>query len=263
MKSLWAIQKYLVNDLDSEGFLDSIVQSGRSYVFVDVKPFDYDNIPDITHDGPIIPYGGTKFIDKLRHTKNWKCWFNDNFRYKIYLEKFGKYMFNSDGVPMCMRDFCPSNYPGIDYLFIRPDKDLKEFAGNNIKPEDFIIWYRKLQDKKNGFDIGEDTEIIVAKSSRIDREWRVFVVNGEPISGSRYRNDHYMSINKDVPAEVYEFVCSMVRIWVPSQVFVMDICELNGELYILELGDFHSAGWYDTDKKRVIEAVSEFAESRN
>ena len=158
-----------------------------------------------------------------------------------------------------MKDFSPSLYPKHEYLFIRPNLDLKEFAGNVVKPEDFAGWYRKVQSQ--GWMVNENTEIVVAQASKIDEEWRVFIVDSKPVSASMYRKDHFLTKIADAPPKVYAFVEQMIKLWKPADVFVMDICALNGGLYILELGDMHSAGWYLSDKKAIIKAVSIFAES--
>lgn len=247
MIPLWIMQKSLISEQDSIGMTLAIEKAGCKWQPLEVKSFDYDHIPDVNYDGPIIPYGGTIFINSAQKIKPWVFWFNDNFSYKIYLEKYGQKMFNSDAQCMKMREFSPSLFPKNEFLFIRPDKDLKEFAGENVKPEDFMGWLRRIQGK--GYNINEDTNIVVAKSSRIGKEWRTYVVDGEPVGGSQYRDDHYLKPSSYVPQEVYEFVRQMVKIWTPSPVFIMDICELNGELYILELGDFHSCGWYESNKE--------------
>lgn len=201
MKPLWAVQGGIINDDDAQGMLDAFKALNLPYEILQVAPFDYENIPDVNYKGHIIPYGGTKFIDALRLIKPWVCFFNDNFKYHLAIEKYEKYMFNSDGEYMKMSRFSPSNYKKGEYLFIRPDKDIKEFPGNTIKPEDFMTWYRSLQGK--GMDVNEDTETIVSQSSNINREWRTFVVDGNIISASQYRKDHYLTKNADVPEAVY------------------------------------------------------------
>lgn len=262
LKPIWALQKSCMHDADATGMIDAITELDLNYQLLNVTPFTYDNIPDVVYDGPIIPYGGTRYIDKIRLEKqNWWCMFNNNFMYSKYIEHYGKHMFNSDGVCMKMKDFSPSSYTRKEFLFIRPNKDLKEFAGFNTRPEDFMNWYRKI--KNQDWDVGDNTEIIVAKSSKIDREWRIFMINDICLDGSQYRNDHYLSVKHEVPKNVREFAEQMANIWVPSCVYTMDVCELNGELFILELGDFHSSGWYLADKKYVINEVTNYAMSHH
>lgn len=254
---LWAIQKTAVGCQDSEGMLEAFNSLNLEYTILNIPPFDYSNIPDVEFDGIIIPYGGTRFIDKIRKTKNWRCWFNDNFQYKLALEHYGQNMFNSDATPMKMKDFSPNMYPPDQYLFIRPNLDLKEFAGEILTPSEYMNWYDKI--KNQGWEVNEETDIIVAKASRIDDEWRIFIVDSKPITGSLYRRNHFLTKDANVPINVYDFVKKMIDIWKPADVFVMDICSLNGELYILELGDFHSAGFYLSDKKEIIDKISQYA----
>jgi len=259
MKPLWAIQKFAVNDDDSKGMVDAITSLGLSYHILEIPPFSYDNISPVDYDGPVIPYGGTKFIDAIKNQKGWFCVFNDDFRYSLAVEKLGYRMFNSDGKFMRMKDFSPSVFKDQEHLFIRPDKDIKEFAGNVIKPYDFMQW--KVQIEAKGWGVNEDTDILVAPASRIDEEWRVYVVDGKVIDGSRYRMDHYQSIIHELPDNVISYVYASIRVWQPAPFFVMDVCRVSDSLSILEIGDLHSAGFYASDKTKIIKAVSDYVEN--
>lgn len=260
MKPLWAIQKFAVNDSDSKGMIDAITSLDLKYHILDIPPFDYDNIEPVDYDGPVIPYGGTKFIDAIKGKKGWFCVFNDNFKYSIAVQKLGDRMFNVDGQFMKMKDFCPSSFKKHEYLFIRPDKDIKEFAGNVIKPEDFMRWRTQIDGK--GWGVNENTDILVSTASRIDEEWRMFVVDNEVIDGSRYRKDRYQSIDRETPDKVFDYVRETIKIWQPAPFFVMDICRVSDSLSVLEIGDLHSAGWYESDKTKIIKAISEYVENK-
>ena len=261
MKPLWAIQKFAVNDSDSKGMIDAITSLGLQHHILNIPPFCYDNIEPPIYWGPVIPYGGTKFIDAIKGKEGWFCVFNDDFKYPVAMKYLGDRMFNGDGKVMKMKDFSPSMFPessGQDYLFIRPDKDIKEFAGNVVKVAEFMRWRKKLDGQ--GWGVNEETDIIVAPASRIDEEWRIFVVDNQVIDGSRYRLNHYMSIEHDVPEKVFDYVRDTIKIWQPAPFFVIDICRVSDNLRVLEIGDLHSAGWYATDKFKIIHAVSNFVE---
>lgn len=258
MKTLWVLQQNLINDEDAKGMVQAVTDIGDLAHPIDVIPFSYE-IPELSYkNGPIIPYGGTNWINTI-YTKNvWTLFFNENFRYSTALSHYGKHMFNSDATFMKMGDFSPSMFED-DCVFIRPDKDLKEFAGHVIFKNTFMKWLNEIKGK--GYLVNEDTEILVSKASRVDCEWRIFMVEGKPISGSQYRLDYYCKTSPNVPQEVYDFTVEMAKIWTPSPVFVMDICKVNDELSILEIGDFHSAGWYESDKVKVMKAVSDYAKA--
>jgi len=257
MKPLWAVQKFAVHDDDGKGMEEAFNSLGIPYHILDLPPFDYDKIDPIEYDGPVIPYGGTKFIDKIKDDDGWFCVFNDNFKYSIGMNQFGELMFNGDGRCMKMKEFCPTDYKDDKYVFVRPDRDIKEFAGNVVKPKKFMQWYRQIMGK--GWGVNEETDIIVAPASKIDYEWRTFVVDEMIVGGSQYRKNHFISISPDLPCDVIDYVYQLIAMWQPAEFFVMDICSVNGDLSILEFGDLHSAGWYATDKRAVIEAVSDFA----
>lgn len=261
MKPLWAIQKFAVNDDDSKGIIDAITSLGLQYHILEIPPFSYDNIKPVDYDGPVIPYGGTKFIDAIKNDKSWYCVFNDNFKYSVAVQKLGDKMFNSDGQFMKMKDFCPSLFKDQDHLFIRPDKDIKEFAGNVIEPKEFMKW--KVQIEAKGWGVNENTDILVAQASRIDEEWRMYIVNNIVVDGSRYRKNRYQSIDREVPANVYNYVREIIKIWQPAPFFVLDICRVSDSLSVLEIGDLHSAGWYMSDKTKIIGAISAFVEKKS
>lgn len=259
MKVLWVVQKNLINDTDGQGLVDAIISTGDEVLPVYIVPFS-NEIPEVDFDGCVIPYGGTNWINHIFSKGLWTLFFNENFRYSKYVEMYGKNVFNSDAVFMKMGDFSPSRFED-DMLFIRPDKDLKEFAGYVVHKDSFSDWLSKI--KSQGYLVNEDTDILVAKASKVDCEWRLFVVDGQVVSGSQYRINYYCKTDPRVPDRVLEYASRMIKIWQPSPVFVMDICEVNGELSILELGDFHSAGWYDSDKAKIIKAVSDYIRRNN
>ena len=47
--------------------------------------------------------------------------------------------------------------------------------------------------------------------------------------------------------------------WYPELLYTVDICESDGELYILELGSFSCAGEYGCDLSLIVEAGAKAA----
>ena len=260
LKPLWAIQKFAINDDDAAGMVDAIRSLGMEHHVLKIPPFCYDNIRPVDYDGSVIPYGGTKFIDAIKDDEGWFCVFNDDFTYRLAVEKLGEIMFNHDAHFMKMSEFNGGLFRGQKYVFIRPDKDTKEFAGNVMKPEEFTRWKRQIEAK--GFGVNDDTDILVAEASRIDEEWRMYVVDNVVVDGSRYRKRHSLSIASEVPDEVFDYVRDVIKIWQPAPFFVMDICRVSDDFNVLEIGDLHSAGWYASDKAKIIGAISDYVMSR-
>lgn len=185
-------------------------------------------------------------------------YFNENFTYRNALEHYNVLMFNHDAVFTTLKECSPSMFRE-DSMFIRPDKDLKEFNGSIIDKSSFMSWLDQIRTQDT--QLSPDTEILMAKASKIDQEWRLFIVDGKVAGGSKYRSNHFLDVHPDVPQKVVDFALSAVSVWTPSPVFIMDVCENLGELSILEIGDFHSAGWYASDKNKIVSEVSNFSKS--
>jgi hypothetical protein len=49
--------------------------------------------------------------------------------------------------------------------------------------------------------------------------------------------------------------------WRPDPVLVMDLCESDGKIYLLELNSFSCSGLYACDLDAVVEAASKIARS--
>ncbi len=100
----------------------------------------------------------------------------------------------------------------------------------------------------------------------ITREWRFFVYKNEIITGSLYLvgEDH---INETIKGGyLVDYLTQVLQQvnWYPEILYCIDICESNGELYILELGSYSCAGEYGADLDLLVEygakaALEDFA----
>lgn len=83
------------------------------------------------------------------------------------------------------------------------------------------------------------------------------VVDGQVISGSLYK-DKGVGLYREVQSsetELLEFVNKIVSIWTPADVFVVDIALADGVYYVLEMGNFNSAGMYHCDIQKIVVAI--------
>lgn len=78
------------------------------------------------------------------------------------------------------------------------------------------------------------------------------------VGGSQYRVNHQLNVNPYVPLNVINYATEIAHQWLPNRVCVLDICEVDGELSVLEIGDFHSAGFYASDIKEITQSVSDY-----
>lgn len=141
-------------------------------------------------------------------------------------------------------------------VFMRPDSGFKTFDGQMVRYDDFDkfvenMYYGQMTPEKM---------IVIAMGKGIQREWRLFASKDGIITGSQYKKDEELNVDKDVPKEVVDFGEELLKVgyW-PDRVISIDIAENNGKLKLLEIGAFSTSGIYDSDVDKLVEVVSKEA----
>ena len=90
-------------------------------------------------------------------------------------------------------------------------------------------------------------------------EYRMFIVNGQVVSSTKYRLRTILDKKPNAPSEIVDFANRMAAIWSPEKAYVMDVCKTDqGELKLLELNCFNASGVYAAPIEPIIEAVEFF-----
>lgn len=141
-------------------------------------------------------------------------------------------------------------------VFVRPDSPLKPFAGRVLAREKI-----SLAALDHGFYFDDpDLAVIVAPIRSIGREWRYVVVDQRVIAGSAYAADGRSALPDDPNGAPWQFAEKVARsIEPPEDVYVLDVCEADGALKLLELNPFSGADLYACNAKDVVIAVSKAA----
>lgn len=254
----WAVQYNLAKQ-NADDIEAACKKLNYKFVGIKVIPFSKE-IPDIPNDDITIFYGATKWIDNIYQNNRWGpgVYFNPDAHFETWVEKYGEAALNYGAEITTLNELSYQPYPDDRLLFIRPTRDMKEFNGD--------VWeFGKIKRWSHGIITDVDTEelaripIVVSEPYGIAHEWRLFMVGGKVSSGSHYRSYHKLNVSKDVPKKVVEFAEQQAKVYSPCSVFVMDVCESAGNLYVVEVGCFHSAGFYAADIEKVVRDVSEFA----
>lgn len=141
-------------------------------------------------------------------------------------------------------------------LFVRPGSPLKPFSGRvvqvgrlSLRALDFGFYYED-----------ECLPVVVAPVRKVTHEWRYVVANGTIIAGSAYDATRSAS-GPDTPhAASWRFAEEIAgHIPAPEAVYILDICQAEGRLHLLELNPFSGADLYACDREAVVRAVSELA----
>jgi hypothetical protein len=141
-------------------------------------------------------------------------------------------------------------------VFVRPDSPLKPFSGRVIRADSLT-----LQSLDFGFYFDDETlPVVVAPVRTISREWRYVVVNGAVIAGSAYDATRRIALPDSPECETWRFAERVAQsVPAPESAYVLDICESDGRLHMLELNPFSGADLYDCDRRAVVDAVSNLA----
>jgi len=146
-----------------------------------------------------------------------------------------------------------------DSMFVRPDSPLKPFSGRVVDVASLTL--AKLD---HGFYYDDESLPVVAAPVRqIGREWRFVVVRGSIITGSAYEAATRKPIIADLQSSASAFASQVASsIPAPADVYVLDVCECDGDLRLLELNPFGGADLYACDADAIIKAVSNVALGR-
>lgn len=258
----WVIQK---NYLKPQRFFDlksAFDSLNYKYLTFKSEP-DNPTLPVIPINEPTIFFLTTFMINPIAESKLWNpgVYFNEeNFCCSKYREAYKENFLSYNCYFTFLEDFKCDKYKPNDKFFIRPNKDLKAFTGMVIEFREMLEWNPEKDTSKNFVD--PSTLIMVSFPQKIEKEWRIFIVDGKVSSGSQYSQDMEFKVEAGVPDDVKEFSEAMAKMWSPSEIFTLDICKVNGILKVLECNCFNCSGFYNSDVKKIILDVERYNENR-
>ena len=254
---MWVIQENIQNEEKYEAFVSALCDLNVEHTIVKVVPFVRTLIPDVNPTGRVIAWGSVS-MDFVAKTKGWcpGTFHNDNFDQRLWSAAYGDDMLNAD---FEVHEFGSiPKYEGT--RFIRPVHDMKVFAGMVIHGEEIENWKEAIQRISDGYSsLRPETLVTVSSVKDIAMEWRLFVVAGKVVAGSRYRQYGLPDIRCiDENAAPWQFAQKMVDRWQPAQAFVIDVVSMmNGDIKVVEVNCINSAGFYAADMRAVVSAIED------
>jgi hypothetical protein len=140
-----------------------------------------------------------------------------------------------------------------DRVFVRPDSPLKPFSGRMVETSSVT-----LATLDHGFYFDDEAlPVVVAPVQNVGREWRFIVINESIVTGSAYDQATRSAIADTLDSNA----CAVARTIAaslpsPADVYVLDLCESDGALRLLELNPFGGADLYACDPSIVVESVA-------
>lgn len=235
-----------------------LVKTGTPHSEHKVVPFVGEIIPDISPEGPVVCFGSYS-LRRVAKAKNWApgVWDLERHTYERCIQMWGREMLNFDsilttiaGIPMYVKD--------NEEWFARPDGDNKNFAGGVKSSNDLYEILRCVKNLEPGeawYGMSLDMPIILSRVREIYSEYRNWIVDGEVVTSSQYKQGAKVIYRDDVDEEVKSYVRRMVDIWQPERAFVIDVAKTADGMKIVEINTLNAAGFYAADTYRLFEAI--------
>jgi hypothetical protein len=214
-------------------------------------------------DACVIAYGTFPFARQVQLHHRWTpgAWCDAvNLDCATYYAYFGRYLLNQDyammpGVEAIRRaDWLFATLGEDGEVFVRPASCHKLIVGRRASRDAFAGVLSPAR-------YDPATLVVVARAREIGREWRLIVSGDRVISGSQYAANGERAITPELPDEVGAYARSIlaeVR-WRPDPIFMLDVCEADGRLWLVELNGFSGSWLYRCDLAAVVAAAGELA----
>ena len=265
----WILQNNLWDEAGWKKLHKSVKRLGLPMTEVKVIPFVHEIMsagPDGDTDpvqhvrNPIVCVGSTALV-KAARKRNWKpgAWYNeDTLRFDVQRDYYGDLMLNYDA------EVCPfADVPKLhDTFFIRPNEDTKSFAGEITTWDHYINWRDQVRvvGETWGKTVQMDDLVVVAKVKPIAQEYRLCVVDGVVVTGSRYKVGNKVIYTPEIDTPVLKLADEVIRRFNPVDAFALDIAVTpEGEPKVLEINCINSAGLYAADTVKLVHALDELA----
>lgn len=254
---VWAVQTNLGSVETIERLHSACARLELPFAPIVAIPFS-DALPELPHEPRTIVYGSANLCTNVHRSRRWSpgVFFDDErFAFEALLAHCRDQLLNADARLTTLGELAHERLDVDAELFVRPVADEKQFAGNVWHFGALRAWVDALQGDEYG--VSRATRVVVSAPKPIECEWRLFVVDGEVVSGSRYRERGRSAISPDLPESVRRFGEAIAATWAPDRVFVLDVAQCEGRLCVIETNGFNSAGFYAADVLAIVRAVSD------
>ena len=249
----WILQNNLFNEDAYGELLNTLKRFDIPHSIHKVIPFvgEITEPPQLDHSN-VICMGSYS----LRHATKKYGWnpgvFDlEPFDFTQQREKWGEHMLNYNSV---ISTFENASFAEED-MFIRPIHDSKVFAGQMMNRQDFTEWQTNVCKLKldYGNSLSNDTLIQVVPFKKIFMEVRVWVIKGEIITASLYKQgDKVVYQPYPLDTELMNYAKARIAQWQPHDAFVIDVCYTEDGPKVVEINTINSCGFYAADIQKLV-----------
>lgn len=141
---------------------------------------------------------------------------------------------------------------GCDHVFVRPDSALKPFSGRVLRRDAISL---AAVDYGFYFD-DENLAVVIAPGQQVEKEWRYVVVARSIVASSGY-DPVGRTATHDSNGAADQLAQEIAnRITPPDDAYVVDLCESNGRIRLVELNPFSGSDLYFCDPNPIVTALA-------
>lgn len=267
MRSVWLIEGGVYSD-EAEPLLAEIRRQGMTAEVVPHQALRKGAELTVTgrslaEGACVVGYGTFPFARQIQLHRRWVpgAWCSpENLDCTVYFAHFGKFLLNQrytilPGVEAIrLRDWLFEVFGKDAAVFARPTGCHKLFTGRCITRDDFAAALAPTR-------YDPATLVVVAAPKEVGREWRLVVVEDQVVAASQYAVGGEKSLSMGCPQEVRAYAEEMLAAvrWRPDPVFMLDVVEADGSLWLAELNGFSTSWLYQCDLEAVVATASELA----
>ncbi|MFK7808087.1 MAG: ATP-grasp domain-containing protein [Saprospiraceae bacterium] len=261
----WVLQKNLTKPEILERIKSVLNGKDERWEEVEVIPFSSE-IPELEHkDSFKIIYGSTTFmLNAYKNDELKKGVFFEPIKFRMtnYVDKWKDKVLNSDGHLMKFGEIGNLKSNKEKKWFIRPNDDGKEFSGKVESFKELVNWSNKVCQLELP-ELNKNTEVWISEPKEIKKEWRLFIVDNQIVSVSRYMNNGELDESEnDVPKGMIDFSKEVIHEYRLEDIYVMDIAEINSGYKLIECNCFNGTGFYKHDIEKIIQSVNKFVKRK-
>ena len=262
----WLIESSVFG-ISSEPIKAAIRSQGMAFEVVHARPFLNGVVPEVagrklTNDDCVVFWGSPPLMHHIRKHYAWRPggWCNfSTLNCAEYYPRLQHWLLNNNchigTIDDLQRDTNSlfAQFSNDSKVFVRPCTVEKVFTGQLVTKDDFAGTLDRAR--------YANCLVLVARPVPISCEWRLIVCRGTAIASSQYRRWGNLDVRPGCPDQVARFTSEvwLASQWTPDDIFVVDVCESNGDLHVLELNSFSCSGWYECDPAVIVACATKLA----
>jgi hypothetical protein len=253
----WILQNDIFSETGWDTMVSTLERFGISHSVHKVIPFIGELIPAPVLDHTSVICFGTYSMRHVAKRNGWTPGVFDLFDHDFnrQLERWGEHLLNARSVVAPFQD---ARFPE-ELMFVRPTTDSKCFAGRVFSREEFTQWQHDVcaLNLDDGSSLTPKTEVQLAHPVVIHAEYRYWIVKGNLVTRSLYKRGSRVIASSEVDERVDRFVAARVAEWQPNEAFVIDVCDTEEGLKIVEINTLNAAGFYAADLQKLVLSLNE------